>query len=688
MAVSRFQPLKRHERRAEAPDLGMAPPIEADGGEHSAIERRRVSLRWLFGTVLTGLAGTTLIGAAIYAAFDRQSHFAEAPIAAGPVRRDVATGGPVSPGKGDRLVKPVDIAAGRQSFRTPTTVNLGEREVVRVKGFTRVSTNLLVASAGFSDEVPPFNPLRLLSDARNPIEAAAADIAPLRDDAEIAFTTRDISGLVLSEGGPSLSLEEIQAQIAEHVRNASAAAGQRPLALPPQLLLMRTSRASLDPAGGLGYANPNNPILAPFSSIEVRMVPENVTVVPRSPPASPGPQGQGQGQNDERLIVLKKNETLEEALRNSGVIRELIPRILAALGSAGRNLSEGQKIKLMFDDMDGSGRIGQVARLSIYVNDNPETTVAANDAGSFQPVARLEDASKGARQRPSSEDDDDEDEDSGGMRLYNAVYETALKQEIPKPLIAELIRIFANDVDFQRPVAASDSFEAFYEEGDDNDGRNELLYASITTRGETYRYYRFHTPDDGTLDYYDENGRSTRKFLIRKPIAIGEQRSTFGMRRHPILRYTRMHTGVDWSGPIGTPIFAAGNGVVTKAARESGYGNRVEIQHANGYVTTYNHLSGFARGISDGARVRQGQVIGFLGMTGLATGPHLHYEVMVNGHFVDPLRVRLARTRELDNRMLTNFKRERDRIESLMAKAPNATRVAAARTDTRPSVQR
>jgi murein DD-endopeptidase MepM/ murein hydrolase activator NlpD len=322
------------------------------------------------------------------------------------------------------------------------------------------------------------------------------------------------------------------------------------------------------------------------------------------------------------------------------------------------------------------------------VNDNPETTVAANDAGGFQPVARLEDTSKGARPRPSTEDDDDEDEDSGGMRLYNAVYETALKQEIPRPLIAELIRIFANDVDFQRPVSASDSFEAFYEEGEDNDGRNELLYASITTRGETFRYYRFHTPDDGTLDYYDENGRSTRKFLIRKPIAIGEQRSTFGMRRHPILRYTRMHTGVDWSAPIGTPIFAAGNGVVTKAARESGYGNRVEIQHANGYVTTYNHLSGFARGISDGARVRQGQVIGFLGMTGLATGPHLHYEVMVNGHFVDPLRVRLARTRELDNRMLANFKRERDRIESLMAKAPNATRVAAARTDTRPGVQR
>ena len=261
------------------------------------------------------------------------------------------------------------------------------------------------------------------------------------------------------------------------------------------------------------------------------------------------------------------------------------------------------------------------------------------------------------------------------MRLYNSLYETALKQEMSKNLIGDLVRVFANDVDFQRPVAPGDSFEAFYEDSDDGE-RSELLYASITTRNETYRYYRFVTPDDNALDYYDENGRSTRKFLIRKPIAAGEQRSTFGMRRHPILRYTRMHTGVDWSGPIGTPIFAAGNGVIIKSGRESGYGNRIEIQHPNGYVTTYNHMSGFARGMVEGARVRQGQVVGYLGMTGLATGPHLHYEVIVNGHFVDPLRVKLARTRELDSRMLASFKKERDRIDGLIAKAPNATRVA------------
>ncbi|MCI0600035.1 MAG: M23 family metallopeptidase, partial [Beijerinckiaceae bacterium] len=129
--------------------------------------------------------------------------------------------------------------------------------------------------------------------------------------------------------------------------------------------------------------------------------------------------------------------------------------------------------------------------------------------------------------------------------------------------------------------------------------------------------------------------------------------------------------------PMGTPIFAAGSGTIIKAAWDSGYGRRIEVQHANGYITCYNHLSGFARGARVGSHVRQGQVIGYLGQTGLATGPHLHYEILVNGHFVDPMRVKLSRTREFDGRMLANFKRERDRIDSLVLQAPNAPVVAA-----------
>jgi len=220
------------------------------------------------------------------------------------------------------------------------------------------------------------------------------------------------------------------------------------------------------------------------------------------------------------------------------------------------------------------------------------------------------------------------------MSLYQSLFETTLKQGVPRPVIDQMVKIFATDVDFQRGAGAGDSVEAFYSEPDETDARPELLFATVTARGQIFRYYRFETPDDSQVDYYDENGRSTRKFLIRKPIAAGELRSGFGMRFHPILHYSRMHTGVDWANAIGTPILAAGNGVVIKAEFTSGYGRRVEVQHANGYVTTYSHMSGFARGVTPGVRVIQGQVLGYLGQTGLATGP----ASSLRGHRQRPLR--------------------------------------------------
>ena len=197
------------------------------------------------------------------------------------------------------------------------------------------------------------------------------------------------------------------------------------------------------------------------------------------------------------------------------------------------------------------------------------------------------------------------------------------------------------------------------------------------------------------VDFYDENGRSMRKFLVRKPIAEGEMTSPFGMRFHPILHYSRMHTGVDWAAPIGTPIYAAGNGVIIKAGWDGGYGRRVEIQHANGYVTTYNHMSVVRPRRSPRARtsfrVRPSAISA---NSGLATGPHLHYEVIINGNFVDPMAIKLPRTREFDGRMLAAFKRERDRIDQLMAEVPvrrgdggGEARALAGRRDRRASAE-
>ncbi len=164
--------------------------------------------------------------------------------------------------------------------------------------------------------------------------------------------------------------------------------------------------------------------------------------------------------------------------------------------------------------------------------------------------------------------------------------------------------MFSYDIDFQRRISAGDGLDLFYTYDEDAGPaaaeRPELLYAALNLGGEWRKVYRFQSPDDGSIDYLDDQGRSLKKFLIRKPIADGIMRSGFGYRRHPILGYAKLHTGVDWANPIGTPIVAAGNGTVIKAEWDSGYGRRVEIQHINGYVTTYNHMSRFARGVTGG----------------------------------------------------------------------------------------
>ncbi|MGE0197026.1 MAG: M23 family metallopeptidase [Methylocystis sp.] len=532
---------------------------------------------------------------------------------------------------------------------------------MRYRAFTRVAATLTLAPSNFSAEVPAYNPLKLLADARAPETAAEAELAP--DQAEVSFETRDLAAFSINAQGAQLTLAEAQAQVVEQAKSSLAAGPQSAaLPLPGQMLLTRTSRAAMDPLA-LAYATPGESLTTPFSGIEVRMVAENVTIAPRDTPQPT--------QMEEKLIIVKRGQTLADVLDTGGVPRARADAVAAAFkNKRGEPVREGQRVKLLFADFDGSGKNMQLARMSVYNDETIDSIVAATDKGTFvQTPTAPTPLAKNGRSKSRNEVEDD----YGAMRLYDSVYETALKQQIPRPIINELVRVFANDVDLQRGVTGGDTLDVFYDEGEEgaNVGRDALLYASLTTRNETYRYYRFFTSDDGLLDYYDENGRSSRKFLVRKPISIGETRSGFGMRRHPILGYYKMHTGVDWAAPIGTPILAAGNGTVIKAQWDSGYGRRVEIQHANGYITTYNHMSGFARGVKEGLRVKQGQVIGFLGSTGLSTGPHLHYEVMVNGHFVDPMRVKLARTREIEGRLLAEFRKERDRIDGLMAKAPN-----------------
>ncbi len=659
----------RVDRATVGPDLGVEPPIRLGDDRLDRHERRSASFRWLAGASLAGLFGVTLIGAALYLDLDSQYDFAEAPEFAAPARLADAREEGVNPGKGDRLLRPVDIVSDKQTFDVPTSIKVGDKEVVKERPFTRLQTTLTTTPTGFADAVPPFNPLKLMN-AGTDAPDAPPDLGPVQDNAEVTFRVEDLTPADAQQITGALSQPEAEAQVVETLKAPPAGAQKAAQSLPPQILLMRTSRAGGEMLRALSaYATVDAPAPStPFASIEVRMIPENVTNAVKASPDDASPS--------EKLVQIRHGESFEDVLKANGATPEDVTAILAAFGvKRGESpVGEGQKILLLPQEPAVRGEKPRIARISVYSDAQLKATVAATDAGGYRAVTQR--VAEGPRKPKAA------DEDAGGMSLYQSLYETTIKQGVPRPIIDVLARVFANDVDFQRASTPGDSIEAFYSDPDEINPRPELLCASMTVRDQTFKYYRFQTPDDNMVDYYDENGRSMRKFLVRKPIAEGEMTSPFGMRFHPILHYSRMHTGIDWAAPIGTPIFAAGNGTIIEAGWDSGYGRRVEIQHANGYVTTYNHMSGFGRGVAEGAHVVQGQTIGYLGETGLATGPHLHYEVIINGNFVDPMAIKLARTREFDGKMLAAFKRERDRIDQLMAQSPSAAAMAAAERPT------
>jgi murein DD-endopeptidase MepM/ murein hydrolase activator NlpD len=673
ICVSLFQDLRYHRQdnflvRRDYPhetiQLGNEPALDASGRRHAMDDRRKVSTRWLAATVLAGLSGAALMSATVVGVRDHERAAGRRPLLVN--TQKPATSAPgllVAARKSDKLIRSIDLTTAKQTFKTATTIRAGDKEVIKVKSFARLAAPLLLAGGAFQDEIPVFNALKLLTDAGSEKGFEASPVQAADDpQAEVSLVSAELAGFNASYAAGTLADSEVAAQ----VREMAAVPRRQVSAIPPQILLARTMQAPAiglpgAAAGQIAFAPTNNP----FSTINVRMVEENVTPIAKIEP------GKLQDMTEEKILTATKGMTLEQAIRANGGTAEQARAISTAL--KGVTLQENQRLRLTIATVKSEAP-RQIVRVGIYGDDKIEGIVALSDRGDYVAVA----AAQPTAAKPTAADDDDEDEARTGLALYNSLYETALKNDIPRPLVDDLIRIVSadSDTDFQRPVSGGDSLDLFFTDDDDGESR-EILFVALTAAGETKRYYRFSNPEDGSVDYFNESGQSAKKFLMRKPIVEAQMRSGFGMRRHPILGYSRMHTGVDYSNKIGTPILAAGNGTVIKAAWDSGYGRRVEIQHANGYVTTYNHMSGFARAIEPGARVRQGTIIGYLGNTGLSTGPHLHYEVIVNDRYVDPLRIRLPRGRELDGRMLAEFKREKERIDALRTKSPTATRVGA-----------
>ena len=637
-------------------DLGNEPPLSVDGEARVGIDRRRISVQWFSGTILTGLCGAALMGGAVFASLDGEANFAANADRYQAHAPDVAVDKNAAH-KSDRLPALGEANLARQVIPISTITKVGNREVMRKRKLVRVETNLALSTTELSANIPPFNPQRMLADS-SPTSASEEAAAPEPDDA-VSFVTRDLAGIL-----PRVRVTATVAieDVISRVRDAANWTGsvERP----------RYLVASAPTNARLGYAAETADDL--YAGFGARGVPENITLLPKTATQTTG----GTGSN-ERTVTARKGDSVGAILRDLGAPPDDIQAIVTALGAKGRDggLRDGERVRVLMSPIPGSGGRLQPARVMLLGDTSVEAVVALSDMGRYVPVD-VQSAETAVAENTEEQDQDD----GSGVRLYQSIYETALRNQVPRAIVDELIRIYSYDVDFQRKAEPGDSFQVLYDdEGAGADVKNEVLFAALTVGGETKKFYRYLSPSDSVVDYYDDTGKSAKKFLVRKPLAEGIMRSGFGIRKHPILGFVRAHTGVDWAAPRGTPIYASGNGAIEEIGPKNGYGKYIRIRHANGYETAYGHMSAYARNMAVGTHVHQGQVIGYVGSTGLATGPHLHYEIIINTRFVDPMKVKLPRGRVLEGTELISFDRERDRINGIMAQAATPTRTAAAK---------
>ncbi|WP_426433847.1 M23 family metallopeptidase [Bradyrhizobium genosp. P] len=302
-------------------------------------------------------------------------------------------------------------------------------------------------------------------------------------------------------------------------------------------------------------------------------------------------------------------------------------------------------------------------KVSIERADSSVVAVGRSDAGQYQAIVpdQPDIASRTERLLRDSVDT----QSVSGETLRDGLNALARSNHVDEAIVAEFTRLCSRDFDLDGPLGGADVAKIIY--ASNELGQPELVFVDLTAGGQTRRYYRFTAPDDGSSDFYDDDGHSITRFLLRKPVVSGRLGDGFGWRIHPILGDRRFHEGVDFAAPYGSPIAAAGAGAIETVGYERGYGKYVRVLHDRGYETTYAHIAGVPHGLKVGDRVRQGQTIAYVGSTGLSTGPHLYYEVRINGRNVDPLRMKLSGGRVLQGDLRDAFDRHRDSIDQLAA---------------------
>jgi murein DD-endopeptidase MepM/ murein hydrolase activator NlpD len=626
-------------------ELGNEPPLIADG-RSGPPDRREVSARWLSGTFLTGVTSSVLMGVALFAALDGREQLATPPEIADLVLVKRGGDDQGENAKTTRLVQQRQIAKAkdRRRMEISTVSREGDRDVIRTMPFVQIKM-ALAAGHKTTRSYPAFDPLDVFAEDGAALNASAGtgQIYGAKVESEMSLKTVDFPiETAAFEERSGLSAEEVEQVVRETGSILTDGAIQ---------------------VAALHYVDPQRfgdsiATQTLTASYGVRIVPENVSVWPR------------EGTDEtalayaEEIIPFNEDREIVAAFENSGYVGEDASGMAEAIGKIlnTTTLKAGAVLRV---ELEVRGDRARVVRTSVYDRTQHIVTIALNDREQF--VTTVEPEPNPAL--ATAFDDTPPVTVRGNLpTVYDGIYRAAYAYGMSGDMTKKLIKLLASDVDFQSRLNPADRIEVFFSQPDGDDLMSEdsdLLYVSATFGGNTRNFYRFKMAD-GTVDYFDQDGRSARQFLLRNPLPNGRFTSGFGGRNHPILGRTAKHTGVDWAAPRGTPIIASGNGVVEKAGWAGGYGRQTIIRHANGYETSYNHQSALAKGIKPGAKVRQGQVIGYVGSTGLSTGNHLHYELIVNGRKVDPMRVRLPVGRILKGDDLANFEKERKRIDDLL----------------------
>ncbi len=365
-----------------------------------------------------------------------------------------------------------------------------------------------------------------------------------------------------------------------------------------------------------------------------------------------------------RELTVRRGDTLMRLMVKAGIPRSQAHAAIAAMKSVydPRAIMPGQSLTVTYS-RDG-GKTGAVKLQSVDLATSVvrKVSIARTGADFF---TATEHKAKLRRRHVRVE---------GVIR--NSLYRAGAKAGLPASVLADLTRIFAWDVDFQRDIQPGDRFDVVFERFHTADGAvvrdGEILFVALTLSGERRELYRFEFAP-GRRDYFDRKGRSARKALLRTPVDGARLASRYGRRRHPVLGYTRMHRGVDFAAARGTPIFAAGDGRIEYRGRNGAYGRYIRIRHNARYQTAYGHMHRFARGLTKGARVKQGQIIGYVGSSGLSTGPHLHFEVLAGGRQTNPLTLRMPSGKKLKGRKLADFEKLRARTDRQIAELGGST---------------